>query len=321
MDECERPAQGTALAVARSLQLPSREDTLRRTHNVQAFWQHNRATLEEAWAEWELEDPEAASLPPLDESVLHPALRAAIADAWADPAKMEHAVRDLWTEVTPGVYSCQFLDPERIGVLRAYFDRAAEAQIPTRPPFGIVLNRKGFMLDRRSEGYLAIPSFQAFYALLMDTYMRPLGRLFYPDYIQRADDSQTFGFSIAWTASPDGDKNIQRHSDHSALTLNVNMNIPSDNYEGSSLYFVDQRTGEEVPLEFAPGMAVMHRGAAPHASLPITQGERHNMVLWLYGAAGSFSHSPYSTRMTPEERWTKPQDDPASAGKDYWAPF
>jgi len=52
------------------------------------------------------------------------------------------------------------------------------------------------MLDGRSEGYLAAPNFQTFYKDkdLMDTYMRPISRLLFPDITRY--DTQTFGFSI-----------------------------------------------------------------------------------------------------------------------------
>jgi len=312
----------TPLQRARQLEIPSREAVLRRDYSVQKFWSKNGRLLEQAWKEWSVNPQEpGCKLPSLDETVFAPTLREAVFEAWRNPDS-EHNVRKAWKEVAPGVYSCQFFDPKELHRVRAYLDSAAEANIATRQPYGIVLNRKGFMLDERSVGYLAIPAFQDFYQkLLMDTFMRPLGRLFYPDYIQRADDSQTFGFTIAWQAGTNTDKNIHQHSDASALTLNINVNDPQEDFEGSSLYFVDQQTGKKHVVHFNPGEAIMHRGSVPHASLPITKGERRNMVLWLYGEQGQYSHFPYPSRMSAQERWKKPAEDEALPPKDNWSPF
>ena len=109
---------------------------------------------------------------------------------------------------------------------------------------------------------------------------------------------------------------------HLKMNLNINMNLPSESgFEGAAVYFVDPATRLKTQFEFKPGVALMHRGAAPHASLPITKGERRNMVLWLYGAQGEFSHYPYATRMNAKERWTKPEDDSECAAIDRWSPF
>ena len=308
------------LEQARQLKVPSREEMLRRDPSVQYFWQRNKHVLERAWEEWADDDNASeASLPVLDDSLYDPKLRKAFAEAWMDPSK-EYMVRALWQEVAPGVFQCQFFDPDKITHIRAYLDRAAKAGIPARPPYGIVLNRNGFMIDPRSEGYLAIPKFQTFYRDLMDSYMRPLGRLFFPEYIQEDDDSETFAFSIQYQAGKD--QSIRQHSDSSSLTLNINLNMPTgEEFEGSSLYFVDPATGEKNIVNFAPGVAVMHRGATPHAALPITKGERSNLVLWLVGKNGHTSYFPYAPgeRMTRQERWTKPPKGYTSS--DCWAPF
>ena len=311
----------TFLEQARRLEMPSREEMLRRDMKVYKFWGDNEVLLEKGWAEWEERDHAAKSLPALDSSVYHPALRKAIQDAWADPSK-EDAVMDLWKEVSPGVYQCQFFDPTKLHIIREYLDKAGESGIPLRPPYGIVLNRKGFMLDPRSNGYLAMPKFQYFYHDLMDSYMRPLGRLFYPEFVRPEDDSETFGFSIQY--QPNKDQSIRQHSDGSSLTLNINLNLPNgqEEYSGSSLYFVDPETGKKNTVNFAPGVAVMHLGAIPYAALPITSGERSNLVLWLYGRGGRRSGSRIygpDQQLSPSERWQKPKK--SQFPKDTWAPF
>ena len=90
---------------ARALELPSREEMLRRDPSVQQFWLVNRELLEAAWVEWESEVHDRVGT--LDDSLIDSKLRAAVSAAWADPTK-ESAVRELWDEVASGVYEAQF---------------------------------------------------------------------------------------------------------------------------------------------------------------------------------------------------------------------
>ena len=116
----------------------------------------------------------------------------------------------------------------------------------------------------------------------------------------------------------------------------------TEGYEGSSLYFVQEEHGDNgnsqgynqgyatsdstvggkdqsqpttdnqkimTNVTFTPGMAVLHRGMVRHGSYPITTGERHNLVIWLFGRYGyvRFGDYPPKERLTPQERWKQPQ--------------
>ncbi len=298
-----------ALEQARAIERPTRDAMLQRAPSVSQFWNENTELFEKAWAEWETKTGNTATL---DSSLYAPALREAIEQAWADPSK-EAAVKDLWTEVFPGVYEAQFFDPEKLSVLRDYMSAVADADIPVRPPYGISLNRGGAMLDPRSEGYLAAPNFQAFYQNLMNAYMRPISRLLFPDV--HGYDTQTFGFSIQW--QPDKDASLRAHTDASSVTLNLNLNLPGEEFSGSGVRFFDHATRQISELTFAPGTALIHHGSVPHESMPITSGERSNFVLWLYGDHGQIppQGAPHLD-IDPQERWTVPTDP-----KDGFAPF
>ena len=296
-----------AFAQARALTLPSRQAMLRREASVSQFWNNNRKILEEAWVQWEVENK--VNLPLPGEFLLDARLRKAINDAWENPEK-ENAVADLWEEIIPGVYTAQFFDPERLAEFREYLAAAANSQIPARPPYGIQLNRFGVMLDPRSEGYLAAPHFQAFYNDVMNRYMRPVARLLLGTY---GYDSQTFGFSIQY--NPDKDKDLHPHTDASAATLNININLPDEAFEGSQVDFHDQSTGEAVRTVFETGKAIIHRGSVPHATHPITSGQRNNLVVWLYGNGMQVPRGG-AGNISAQERWSLP-DDP----KDSFAPF
>ncbi|WP_086931878.1 2OG-Fe(II) oxygenase family protein [Agarilytica rhodophyticola] len=300
----------TELNKARNLELPTREDMLHRAPSVQQFWEKNNTLFVEAWKQWEQSAEQ--NLVTLDDSLLDARLREAILAAWENPTK-ELAVRDLWHEVSPDVYQCQFFDPERLTDLRSYLDSASDASIPLRPPYGIVLNRAGMMLDRRSPGYLAAPGFQSFYNSLMDKFVRPTARLLFPEIT--GYDTQTFGFSIRY--QPSTDTSIQPHTDASSITLNINLNLPNEIFDGSAVDFLNSTNGEVNQFTFAPGVAVMHRGHIPHAARSITNGERTNMVLWLYGDRGQIAHNVKQTpSLSADKRWSVP-----SSPKDQFAPF
>ena len=297
----------SALERARAVERPTREAMLQRAPEVGQFWHGNQALFEDAWNEWE-----TANGSELDASVYDSRLRTAVEAAWRDPEN-EGAVKELWEEVFPGDYKPQFFDPERLSVLRGYMDRVSDAGIPLRPPYGISLNRSGAMLDPRSEGHLGAPAFQKFYRDLMDTYMRPVSRLLFPDVT--GYDTQTFGFSIQWQA--DKDTSLRPHSDASSVTLNINLNLPGESFSGSAVSFIDPATRQVEKLYFEPGTALIHHGSVPHASEPITEGQRSNFVLWLYGRNGQLPHPGAApVEIAPRARWSVPSDP-----SDGFAPF
>ncbi len=298
----------SALELARSLDPPERDATLRRDRSVQSFWADHRHMLVDAWADW---DARRSSDLSLDESLLDSKLRHAVTNAWEDPDS-ESAVMDLLHEAAPGVYSLQFFDPERITLLRDYLEEVWDAGIPLRPPYGIVLNRGGAMLDPRSDGSLAAPSFQTFYRMVMDVYMRPIARLLFHDIV--GHDTQTFGFSIHYR--PTTDTSIRPHTDASAVTLNINANLPGEAFTGSTVDFFDAATGEVHALAFDVGTAMIHRGNVPHTAQPITSGERTNLVFWLMDDAPTPLPQFEDRTVSASERWTVP-----TAAQTAWAPF
>ena len=299
------------LQLARALDLPSRTAMLNREHSVQQFWYNNDDLITEAWKEWEASEIDASTFT-LDDSLLDKNIREAVKQAWEDPSK-ELAVKALLHEVAPDVFQFQFFDPERLAVLRGYLEQVWNSQIPMRPPYGIVLNRRGAILDSRSEGYLAAPSFQAFYNEILNTYMRPISRMLFPEVM--GFDTQTFGFSIYY--EPNTDSSIRPHTDASAVTLNINLNLPGEEFTGSQVDFYHPYTGDIKSLTFKPGTAMLHRGNIAHAAKPITSGERTNFVLWLYGERGRLpAQGAPRIPVNAKQRWTNPNKP-----NDGYAPF
>ena len=299
------------LQLARALELPTRQAMLYREPAVQNFWINNTDLIANAWSEWEATSIDSSTFT-LDDTLLDKNLREAVKQAWEDPSK-ELAVKALLHEVAPDVFQFQFFDPERLAVLRGYLEQVWNSQIPMRPPYGIVLNRRGAMLDSRSEGYLAAPSFQAFYNEILNTYMRPISRMLFPEVM--GFETQTFGFSIYY--EPNTDSSIRPHTDASTVTLNINLNLPGEEFTGSQVDFYHPYTGDIKSLTFKPGTAMLHRGNIAHAAKPITSGERTNFVLWLYGDRGRLpAQGAPRIPVDAKQRWTNPNKP-----NDGYAPF
>lgn len=291
---------------ARALEAPSAATTESGETEGLEFWNQHGKLLRKAWLEWEETQQQVDALPELNQDVFEPTLKEAVQAAWEDPKK-EHAIKPLWKEIVPNIYTCQLIQPDRIADIRAYIDAAATAGIPTRRPNG--MNRFGLILDPHTEGAVTMRGLDRFYQMIVDDYVRPMGRLFFSEYIQPPDDAESYAFTIRYKEGED--VALREHSDASLITLNVNLNIPSrqneTNYEGSTLYFVDDETKEHHEVQFQPGMAVLHRGMTRHAAEPIVHGERTNLVVWLFGEHGYVRIVPYDEheRMTPRERWSK----------------
>jgi predicted 2-oxoglutarate/Fe(II)-dependent dioxygenase YbiX len=128
-------------------------------------------------------------------------------------------------------------------------------------------------------------------------------------------DTQTFGFSIYY--DPSTDASIRPHTDASAVTLNINLNLPGEEFTGSELDFYDLVTGKVTQLSFKPGIAMIHRGSVAHAAKPITSGDRTNFVLWLFGDRGRLpAQGAQRPVIDATKRWTTPVTTP-----DGYAPF
>ena len=233
-----------------------------------------------------------------------------------------------------------FLTKVGIQRLRYHFKEASQSGIPTRRPNG--MNRYGLVLDDETEGGVSYPQLNSFLDWLVGTYVRPLGRLFFPSYIGSFhDDESSYAFTIHYQAAAPvvgttgyepqkdvqpqqiqqiqqqpRDVELKEHSDASVVTININLNLPedgddkdnnNDNYQGSALVFVDEEDGTRRELKMEPGMAVLHRGLHRHQAMPIQTGQRHQLIVWLFGRDGYVRFAPYEKkdRMTLQQRWSR----------------
>ncbi len=267
------------------------------------FYQRHGELLRAAWREHGLAD---ASLADFRSAVVAPSLAAAVEALREQPSpEREAAVRALFNETAPGVFCGQLLRADAIAGLRAELARVAASGIPTRRPNG--MNRYGVILDDEVDGAVS-NGLAAFVRALVDAYVRPLGRMLFPELVGAEDDKEQFAFTVRYR--PDEDATLAEHRDASVVTLNLNLNAPGEGYGGSALAFQDAREpSARHTVEFTPGMALIHQGALRHAALPIEHGARENLIVWLFGDDGYVRAAPHpeAERLSLGERWDLPR--------------
>lgn len=132
--------------------------------------------------------------------------------------------------------------------------------------YGVLLNELG--LDK------------FFITPLREKYLRPLASILYPDWGGGCLDSHK-AFVVQY--SVDKDVDLSCHYDNSEVTLNVSL---GKEFTDGNLYFSDMK---EVPsnerryteVEHTVGHGILHRGQQVHGALPITSGERWNLIIWM----------------------------------------
>ena len=289
--------------------------------------------IRDAWKEWENTIDIANN-----NDFTNPTLSEVLDNIFQNPTKeTETQVESLWKAksdddeslLPKGVYSIQLLTPSGISYIRNLLDLASSSKIPKRRPNG--MNRNGFIIDSNVNGAVSVKSLvQLVEEEIINRVVRPVGRMLYPDRIGCDDDIEYFACTIRYDGS-DGDDGInskdfelKEHRDASVVTLNINLNLPEEGYDGSEVYFRgypteewttsdENRDDEGGTVRFSPGKAIIHLGAHRHGSLPITaskcktgsSGKRYNLVIWLFGRDGDVRIASYKKeeQMNVEQRW------------------
>ncbi|XP_020789190.1 2-oxoglutarate and iron-dependent oxygenase domain-containing protein 2 [Boleophthalmus pectinirostris] len=132
--------------------------------------------------------------------------------------------------------------------------------------YGILLNELGFDLG--------------FITPLRERYLHPITSLLYPDWGGHCLDSQK-AFVVKYDMHEDLD--LSYHYDNAEITLNVSLG--RDFTEGN-LYFGNMRQvplseSECVEVEHRVTEGVLHRGQHMHGALPISSGQRWNLIIWM----------------------------------------
>uniref|UniRef100_UPI0037E8B57F 2-oxoglutarate and iron-dependent oxygenase domain-containing protein 2 isoform X3 n=1 Tax=Semicossyphus pulcher TaxID=241346 RepID=UPI0037E8B57F len=136
----------------------------------------------------------------------------------------------------------------------------------TMNQYGILLNEMGF-----DEGFITP---------FREHYLQPLASLLFPDCGGSCLDSHK-AFVVKYDLNEDLD--LSYHYDNAEVTLNVSLG--KDFTEGN-LYFGDMK---QVPLgesecsevEHRVTEGLLHRGQHMHGALPISTGQRWNLIIWM----------------------------------------
>ena len=88
-------------------------------------------------------------------------------------------------------------------------------------------------------------------------------------------------------------------------------------FDHPGVRFVDEEPETRPPTTvdfagFAPGEAILHLGGQYHSALPLTAGERVNLIVWLFGEHGVVRVAPQDewSRLQPHQRWARARHRP-----------
>ncbi|KAM9330887.1 2-oxoglutarate and iron-dependent oxygenase domain-containing protein 2 [Gastrophryne carolinensis] len=169
------------------------------------------------------------------------------------------------------IYRLPVFTPWFCNVFVEELEHFEKSELPKGRPnsmnnYGVLLNELG--LD------------DSFITPLREKYLRPLVSLLFPDWGGSCLDSHK-AFVVHYSLEKDLD--LSCHYDNSEVTLNVSL---GKEFSDGNLYFSDMR---EVPdnerrytgVRHVPGQGILHRGQQFHGALPISSGERWNLILWM----------------------------------------
>jgi len=116
---------------------------------------------------------------------------------------------------------------------------------------------------------------------LRENYLNPIAKVFFPDWIGDGLDSHR-AFTVKYKLGEDRD--LFTHFDNAEVTINVCV---GKQFDGSELHFGNfrnYRNGNDSSLlsvSNITGSGIFHLSQQMHGSVPITDGERHNIVIWM----------------------------------------
>lgn len=190
----------------------------------------------------------------------------------------EESFRRIMSEPSPGVFAFEMLQPRFCEMLLAEVENFEKWVHETK--FRIMrpntMNKYGAVLDDFG--------LETMLDKLMEEYIRPMSRVFFPEVGGATLDSH-HGFVVEY--GMDRDVDLGFHVDDSEVTLNVCL---GKQFSGGELFFrgvrcekhVNSETQPEEILDYShvPGRAVLHRGRHRHGARATTSGNRINLLLW-----------------------------------------
>ncbi|KAK2837723.1 hypothetical protein Q5P01_014935 [Channa striata] len=207
----------------------------------------------------------------LQETYLAPKFKQIVKYCRSSSATKKGVLNLLEEEPAPRVYRFPVFEKSFCVELVEELEHFEQSSAPKGRPntmnnYGILLNELGF-----DEG---------FFTPLREHYLLPLTSLLYPECGGCRLDSHK-AFVVKYDMNEDLD--LSYHYDNAEVTLNVSLG--KDFTEGN-LYFGDMR---QVPLsetecaevEHKVIEGLLHRGQHMHGALPISSGQRWNLIVWM----------------------------------------
>ncbi|KAF3339778.1 PKHD-type hydroxylase [Carex littledalei] len=190
----------------------------------------------------------------------------------------EESIRSIMSEPSPGIYTFPMLQPSFCQMLIEEVEHIENTirSCGTKIMKPNTMNKYGAVLDDFG--------FDAMLTKLMEDFLSPISKVYYPDVGGTALDSH-HGFVVEYGNNRDLDLGF--HVDDSEVTLNVCL---GKQFIGGELFFrgvrcdkhVNSDTSPEEIFDYnhVPGQAVLHRGRHRHGARATTAGHRINLLLW-----------------------------------------
>lgn len=190
----------------------------------------------------------------------------------------EESFRAILSEPSPGVYTFAMFQPSFCELLLAeveHFEKWVNS-VKFKIMRPNTMNKHGAVLDDFG--------LETMLNKLVDEFISPISRVFYPDVGGASLDSH-HGFVVEY--GRDKDVDLGFHVDDAEVTLNVCL---GKQFSGGELFFRGTRCDKHVNSEaqseeifdysHVPGQALLHRGRHRHGARATTSGHRINLLLW-----------------------------------------
>mmetsp|Transcript_7736 Transcript_7736/g.11482 ORF Transcript_7736/g.11482 Transcript_7736/m.11482 type:complete len:249 (+) Transcript_7736:1218-1964(+) len=136
------------------------------------------------------------------------------------------------------------------------------------------MNKNGLVCDEMGQ--------DQFWDAFVENYFRPLGSLL-SEGENELDDHHTF--IVAYNAEKENmDKKLDLHVDDADMT--INFCLGTKGFEGGQVYFRGHAdVPESIKTEFNVyeheiGKGILHDGLHRHGAMPLTKGQRYNLIIW-----------------------------------------
>ncbi|XP_041855268.1 2-oxoglutarate and iron-dependent oxygenase domain-containing protein 2 isoform X3 [Melanotaenia boesemani] len=207
----------------------------------------------------------------LQEAYVTPKLKQIVQYCRSSLASEEGLLEFLEKEAAPRVYRFPVFEKSFCEALVEELEHFEQSSAPKGRPntmnhYGILLNELGFD--------------ESFITPLREQYLHPLTSLLFPDCGGHYLDSHK-AFVVKYDMNEDLD--LSYHYDNAEVTLNVSL---GKEFTEGNLYFGDMRQvpvneTECTEVEHRVTEGLLHRGQHMHGALPISQGQRWNLIIWM----------------------------------------